>query len=71
MGHTTLFQTMMARADADGLPEDHKLRTRAKDFDDAAKGFLGENKTVESRVFLSKWSRARMAWFEYTGEQLI
>ena len=54
---------MRARADADGLPADHPLRVRADELDAAD----AEN----PRQLLGRWARARRAWSDYTGEDLL
>ena len=54
---------MRARADADSLPADHPLRVRADELDAAD----AEN----PRQLLGRWARARWAWSDYTGEELL
>lgn len=54
---------MRARADADGLPADHPLRVRADELDAAD--------VSNTRQLLGRWARARRAWSDYTGEELL
>ncbi|WP_428419233.1 hypothetical protein [Methylibium sp.] len=62
---------MLARADADGLPADHPLRTTAAAFAAAIEGFYATVQTVPVSRFMGAWARARRAWCEYTGEALL
>lgn len=66
-----LAEKMLARADADRLPPDHRLRVRAVEFDRAAKGYFADPQTVPVKPFFGAWARARRAWCDYTGEPLI
>lgn len=68
---TGLGASMVARADADGLPDDHALRRLAQAFNEATEGFYGEPQTVDVKTFMGHWTRARRAWCDYTGEPLI
>jgi hypothetical protein len=68
---TGLSIQMRARADADGLPPDHDLRTKAVAFDEATRGFYAEPQTVPVAKFMGAWARARRAWCDYTGEPLL
>ena len=71
MADTDLAVAMLARADADGLPDDHDMRITAKAFDDAAKGFYGEPQLCDVEKFMGCWARARRCWCDYTGEALV
>jgi len=71
MTDTDLAIAMLAKADADGLPDDHDMRTRAAAFDEAAKGFYGEPQTCDMKRFMGCWARARRTWCDYTGEPLV
>lgn len=62
---------MRARADADGLPADHELRTLADALDAAVVGFFGEPQTVPVARFVGSWARARTVWCAYSGESLL
>lgn len=66
-----LTVAMLARADIDGLPDEHDLRIKANEFNDAAKGFFGEPQICDMKRFLGCWARARRAWCDYTGEALV
>jgi hypothetical protein len=68
---TDLSEKMIARADADSLPPDHSLRTHAVAFDKAANGFYADPQTVDVKTFVGHWARARRAWCDYSGEELI
>jgi len=68
---TDLSDKMRARADADGLPADHPLRTEADAFDAATDGFFGTPQTVLVPKYMGTWARARRVWCEYSGEQLV
>ena len=68
---TELGDKMRARADLDGLPDDHEMRQLADAFDKAAYGYAGEPQTVTVRQFMGHWARARKCWCNYTGEPLI
>lgn len=71
MADTDLAVAMLARADADGLADDHDMRIKAKAFDCAAKGFYGEPQTCDVKKFMGCWARARRCWCDYTGEALV
>lgn len=71
MADTDLAVAMLAKADDDGLPEDHDMRIRANAFDAAAKGFYGEPQTCDVKKLMGCWARARRTWCEYTGESLV
>jgi hypothetical protein len=66
-----LAKKMIARAEADGLPEKHEMRTRASAFDEATKGFYGDPQTCDVKKMVACWSKARHTWCEYTGEPLL
>lgn len=68
---TDLAEKMIKRADYDGLAADHELRVLAEKFNSAAKGYWGDEQTCGSEQFLGCWARARRAWCNYTGEQLV
>lgn len=68
---TDLAGWMLARADADGLPADHQLRTLAKAFDEATRGYMAEPQTVTVKDFMAAWARADRAWCDYSGEALV
>lgn len=68
---TELARRMVARADADQLPEDHAMRQLAARFEDAAIGYFAVPQTVAAKPFLGAWSRARKEWSNYTGEPLV
>lgn len=57
---------MIARADADGLPADHKLRQFAAELREAI-----ESESVDVPKLVGRWARARRAWCEFTGEELV
>ena len=71
MADTDLAVAMLARANADGLPDNHDMRAMAIAFDEAAKGFYGEPQTCDAKKFLGCWARARRTWCDYTGEALV
>jgi len=62
---------MFARADQDGLPPEHELRTLADSFATAIVGYFATPQTCAVKAFLGRWARARSAWCRYTGEPLI
>lgn len=68
---TELARKMIDRANADGLPIGHELRTKAMLFENAAKGYWADPQTVPVQSFMGIWARARRAWCNYTGEPLI
>lgn len=68
---TDLADKMRARADADALPADHELRTKAAAFDEAATGYYGQPQTKNVSQFMGAWARARKTWCDYTGEALV
>lgn len=70
-GNTKLAEEMIAKADADGLPDDHQLRTKALDFNEAIQGYFSDPQTCDIRKFIGCWARARRAWCDYTGEALV
>lgn len=71
MANTDLAEKMLARANADNLPEAHSLRTNAVEFDTATRGFFAEPRSVTVASFMRAWARARKAWCEYSGESLL
>lgn len=71
MMETALAIKMQARAEADNLPADHDMRTKAAAFDEAAKGYYATPQTVMVKPFMGCWARARRAWCDYTGERLL
>lgn len=68
---TDLAKKMLARADADGLADDHPLRVKAVAFDEASVAFYSGQQTVDVRTFTAHWCRARRAWSDYSGEPLL
>lgn len=66
-----LSQRMRQRADADGLPAGHALRTQADALDQARAGYLAPQPTHNVKQFVGAWARARRAWCDYSGEPLI
>lgn len=68
---TELAKRMIERADKDNLPHDHVVRLAAKDFEDSAAGYWSEPQSKTVKQFLGAWARAKMAWRDYTGEQLL
>lgn len=71
MTDTTLAQQMIARADQDGLPDDHDLRVKAACFEVTAKGYAADPQTKTPKQLLGAWARAKRSWSNYTGEPLI
>jgi len=69
--NTKLAEEMIAKADADGLPNDHVLRTTAFYFNEACLGYFSDPQTCDMRRFIGCWARARRAWCNYTGEDLV
>lgn len=67
---TYLSEKMRAIADRDQLAADHELRTKADEFDQATSGYFAETQIITPK-FLGAWARARKAYCEYTGEELI
>ena len=68
---TDLADKMRARAEADALPADHEMRTKAAAFDEAATGYHGQPQTKNVSQFMGAWARARKTWCDYTGEALV
>lgn len=68
---TTLAKEMIARADADGLPQDHEIRMAAVAFEDAAQGYYSDPQTVSVKKYLGQWARTKKVWSAYTGKPLI
>lgn len=68
---TDLSQKMRARADADGLPDDHQLRTQADAFDEATARFYSNPQTISAPKFMGTWARTRRTWCDYSGEPLL
>lgn len=67
----SLADRMRARADADGLPASHDVRTTADKMERAAEVAGREGGVDNVRAMLSAWVRARKAWNAYTGEPII
>lgn len=61
---TDLSRSMRLIANRDMLPADHDMRVMAQQLDDATN-------TGNARKILGAWARARMAYCEYTGDNLI
>lgn len=70
-GKQDLPEQMRARADFEGLPPGHELRTKAAALDQAILGFFSEHQTVTVQQFVGAWARARKAWCAHTGEALL
>lgn len=68
---TDLADKMRTRADADKLPADHELCTKAAAFDAAATGYYSQPQTKNVAQFMGSWARARKVWCDYTGEALV
>lgn len=68
---TDLSKKMIERADADGLPPDHLMRTKAEAFDKAADGFYADPQTVDVKTFMGHWARAKRVWCDYSGDELV
>ena len=66
-----LAEKMLARADRDGLPPEHEMRTTAEAFASALKGFFATPQTCAVKAFFSRWATARGVWCRYTGEPLL
>jgi hypothetical protein len=62
---------MVERANADKLPQDHELRKKAEEFEEAAIGLNATPQTCGIKKFMGCWARARKAWCNYSGESLI
>jgi hypothetical protein len=71
MFDSELAKKVQIRADADGLPADHELRTLAAQFDEGVKGYFANPQTITPKAFLGRWARLRKRWCEYSGEPLI
>lgn len=60
-----LPERMLQRADRDMLPEDHEIRTLAREL----------NRLIElqagAATLVPAWARARLAWKAYTKEPLV
>lgn len=69
--YTELAKKMVARADRDKLPENHPMRTRAAEFDDATQKYLATPQKMGVRAFMGFWARARKAWCNHTGDALL
>ncbi|WP_072669744.1 hypothetical protein [Vibrio injensis] len=65
---TELARKMIDLADADNLPDDHKLRSLALDFE---KSVLSIGQPGGVKRMLGSWARAKRCWSEYTGETLL
>ncbi|MBF4433212.1 hypothetical protein ERJ77_01615 [Vibrio anguillarum] len=68
---TELADKMMQVAKRDCLPDDHDLVVKAKDFEQAALGYVSEPQTCSVRKFLGCWARAKKAYSQYTGADLL
>ena len=71
MDKTTLSSRMLDRARFDNLPETHPVVVAAKAFDNAWHGLCADPPTHTIKAMLGAWARARLAWREYSGEDLI
>ena len=67
----TLSEAMIALADGYGLPDHHKMRVLARQFNDATDGYYADPPTHTQKRFIGAWTRARKAWCEFTGDPLI
>lgn len=63
----TLSERMVRRADRDNLPESHPLRIQAA----ALEALFQRPEFPEPKQILGAWARARRAWCNYTGEDLL
>jgi hypothetical protein len=66
-----LVERMRAKADAEGLPKNHVLRTNAAALEEALKGYVSDPQTTSVPRMVGTWAKARRIWCEYTGEDLI
>jgi len=62
MNDTPLTAKMIALADRDKLPADHLMRIRAEEL---------ERVSLDARLLLGAWARARRVYCDYTGEPLV
>jgi DNA phosphorothioation-dependent restriction protein DptG len=70
---TKLSDRVVARCNADKLPDNHMLRIRAAQFNEACSlADRDKEDTKESaKKILGSWARLRKAWQEYSGESWI
>ena len=68
---SNLGKRMVAAADKDGYPADHNLRLLAQKFEAAIAGFYTDPPTVTVQQFMGHYARARRAWCEYSGDDLV
>lgn len=68
---TDLTMKMVARADAGDLPADAPLRVLAAEFDAAAKEYFSDPQICTVQKFMGCWARARRAWCDVSGEDLV
>ena len=71
METTDLSDAMIAKANEFSLPEQHELRTRAQEFNEATAGAMADPPTHTPKQMLGAWARARRAWCNFTGDSLI
>lgn len=68
---TELSDKLRSIAVTRALPEDHPARKAATEFDTATEGYFATPQTVQVKTFLGTWARARRAYCDLTGENLI
>ncbi len=68
---TELGKRMIERADKDGLPPDHEIRTTAIAFEEGTKGFFAAEQTINVKQFMGRYARAKLAWNKYSGDPLV
>ena len=68
---TELGKKMIKLANHHGLPEDHEMRVKAQQFDDAAIGYYSKPQTINVKQFLGTFARARKCYCNFTGESLV
>ena len=68
---TPLTTRIRARADVDGLPVDHELRTLSEAFEIANAGYWGDPQTVPVKNYMGAYARLKLTWHKYSGEPLV
>lgn len=68
---TGLGKKMVAFADARGYPQDHELRVRARDFEEATAMFFVAPPRCSVAHFMRCWTRARRSYIDHTGKSNI
>lgn len=66
---TGLAKKMIAWADANGCGEDHPMRVRARDFEEATRDVFTGKCSVPR--FMGIWVLARRCYIEHTGKRLM